>query len=64
MTEASEPVRPTAASGAEPPRQTDLDQLVRGLDDLADRPVGEHHDRLAEVHEALHGALHEPSPGS
>ncbi|GAA3603423.1 hypothetical protein [Microlunatus ginsengisoli] len=41
-------------------RTGNFDELVRGLDDLAERPVGEHHDRLAEVHEALHRALNEP----
>jgi hypothetical protein len=39
---------------------TPFDGLLNRLDDLAERPVAEHHDRLAEVHEALHSALHEP----
>lgn len=45
-----------SGSGDEP----ELGGLLSRLDDLAERPVGEHHDRLAEVHEALHSALQQP----
>ena len=64
VTEAPVPERPRRRPTRQtvPVRRPDLDELVGGLDDLADRPVGEHHDRLAEVHEALHCALHEPPP--
>jgi hypothetical protein len=70
VTEATSAIAPTevGSPSAEPDPQVssraDLDELVGGLDDLADRPVAEHHDRLAEVHEALHSALHEPPPAS
>lgn len=66
---AQPPPRPTAeARIADQPDQSDqqarpdLAALVSGLDDLADRPVADHHDRLAEVHEALHTALHSGLP--
>jgi hypothetical protein len=32
--------------------------LLERLDDLTTVPVAEHHDRLVEVHDALHAALH------
>jgi hypothetical protein len=60
------PPRSTAeariADQPDQPTRPDLDALVSGLDDLADRPVAEHHDRLAQVHEALHTALHSGLP--
>lgn len=40
------------------PDQPDLAALVSGLDDLAERPVAEHHDRLVAVHDVLHATLH------
>lgn len=49
-----------ASSTAAGPR---FDELLSRLDGLDQRPVGEHHDRLAEVHESLHAALHQPPSG-
>ena len=44
-----------------------IDEAVQDLHDLPSRPLGEHHDRLARAHEALHVALErsgdEPNPG-
>jgi hypothetical protein len=57
--------RPTDGSPTEGPEFGDL---LSGLDDLAHRPLTEHHDRLAQVHEALHATLHQspttPASGS
>jgi len=53
---------PTGAAGPPITEQPDLDALVSGLADLDGRPVAEHHDRLVEVHEALHAALHTGLP--
>lgn len=43
-----------------------IDDALQGLRDLPSVPLGEHHDRLARVHEALHAALErsgdEPEP--
>ena len=41
----------------------EIDAALVDLDDLAELPVSEHHDRLSRVHEALHTALHQPSDG-
>jgi hypothetical protein len=54
------PPRRTEPAAVPDAPATELDDLVRGLDDLAERPVAEHHDRLTEVHDALHAALHQP----
>lgn len=42
-----------------PPRTGDaeVDAALQQLADLPQRPLAEHHDRLARVHEVLHGAL-------
>jgi hypothetical protein len=34
-----------------------IDDALQGLSDLPATPLSEHHDRLAQVHEALHAAL-------
>jgi hypothetical protein len=43
-----------------------IDEALQGLHDLPLTPLAEHHDRLAQVHEALHVALErsgdEPDP--
>lgn len=39
----------------------EIDAALTELDDLAELPVSEHHDRLSRVHEALHTALHQPA---
>jgi hypothetical protein len=43
-----------------------IDDALQGLRDLPSIPLGEHHDRLAQAHEALHAALErsgdEPEP--
>jgi len=36
----------------------EIDEAMRGLGDLSQVPVADHHDRLARVHEVLHAALH------
>ena len=53
--------------GATPPSTGDpeIDRALNELADLPSRPLDEHHDRLAAVHEVLHRALDrndEPSP--
>lgn len=42
-----------------PPQTGDaeVDAALSELTDLPERPLAEHHDRLARVHEVLHGAL-------
>ena len=44
-----------------------IDASLQDLQDLPATPLGEHHDRLARAHEALHVALEqsgdEPTPG-
>jgi hypothetical protein len=42
-----------------PPQTGDaeVDAALQELADLSERPLAEHHDRLARVHEVLHGAL-------
>jgi hypothetical protein len=39
---------------------TQIDHALRELTDLASAPLADHHDRLAEAHEALDEALHRP----
>jgi hypothetical protein len=34
-----------------------IDDALLGVADLASTPVADHHDRLAQAHEALHEAL-------
>jgi hypothetical protein len=34
-----------------------VDEALRGLSELRSTPLAEHHDRLAQAHEALHLAL-------
>jgi hypothetical protein len=34
-----------------------IDTALQGVGDLASKPLSEHHDRLVQVHEALHAAL-------
>lgn len=38
-----------------------VDAALSGVQDLASRPLSEHHEHLSRAHEALHGVLHEPS---
>jgi len=47
------------ATGLEPPITGDaaVDEALSTLGTLDERPVGEHHDRLANVHEVLRSAL-------
>ena len=42
-----------------PPHTGDaeVDAALQELTDLPQQPLAEHHDRLARVHEVLHGAL-------
>lgn len=35
-----------------------VDQALASLEGLESRPLAEHHDLLAQVHDQLHGALH------
>jgi hypothetical protein len=37
-----------------------IDDELRGLADLATTPLSDHHDRLAKAHETLHEALDRP----
>lgn len=37
-----------------------IDEALQGLRDLPSIPLSGHHDRLAQVHEALQGALERP----
>ncbi len=48
---------PTSDDG--PPHTGDLevDAALQELTDLPQQPLAGHHDRLARVHEVLHGAL-------
>ena len=48
-----------SADGAAPPStgDPDIDRALSDLPDLPSRPLSEHHDRLAAVHEVLHRAL-------
>lgn len=50
----------SAAGPAGPPITGEgaVDQALSGLSDLSSVPVSQHHDRLAQAHEALHQALH------
>ena len=55
------------ADAAPPPTTGDaeIDHALSALSDLSARPLSEHHDRLASVHEVLHRALDrndEPGP--
>jgi hypothetical protein len=38
-----------------------IDDALQGLRDLPSIPLGDHHDRLARAHEALHAALERSS---
>jgi hypothetical protein len=41
-----------------------IDDALLGLADLASAPLSDHHDRLANAHEALHEALDPPEDQS
>jgi hypothetical protein len=41
-----------------------VDRAVESLRGLESAPLADHHDRLARVHEDLHGALNADHPGS
>jgi len=43
---------PSAGTG-----DAEVDAALRALDDLAETPLAEHHDRLAAAHERIHAAL-------
>jgi hypothetical protein len=43
--------------------EAEVDAALAGLAELDELPVGQHHDRLAQMHEVLHRALH-PDPSS
>jgi hypothetical protein len=57
---------PTAEEPAPPATgDPEIDRALSELADLPERPLGEHHDRLAAAHEVLHRALDrndEPGP--
>ena len=58
----SEPEQSAGADDLRPPGvpttgDPHIDEALRGLRDLPSIPLGEHHDRLAQVHEALQAAL-------
>ncbi len=57
MTDPATP--PQAVGGTRRPLFGDepIDAALTELDDLAERPLAEHHDRLVRAHEALHDAL-------
>lgn len=38
-----------------------VDDALSGVQDLAARPLSEHHDQLSRAHEALHEVLHDAS---
>ena len=46
-----------AAEARDPTGDPEIDAALDELDDLAGRPVSEHHDHLARAHETLHAAL-------
>lgn len=49
-------------SGAPPQTgEPAVDDALSGVQDLAARPLSEHHEQLSRAHEALHDVLHEPS---
>lgn len=48
-------------------REAEVAAAIADLEQLADVPIDEHHDRLARSHEVLHRALTDPpdaAPGS
>ena len=48
-----DPPAPAAPTTGDPA----IDDALQGLRDLPSIPLSEHHDRLAQAHEALHTAL-------
>ena len=51
----------TEADGPPLTGEPAVDDALSGVQDLASRPLSEHHEHLSRAHEALHGVLHEPS---
>lgn len=37
--------------------QPEIDRATQAIEDLANRPLADHHDELARAHEVLHNAL-------
>jgi len=54
---ADQPAAPVTGEAA-------VDRAVESLQGLESAPLADHHDRLARVHEDLHGALNADHPGS
>ena len=54
---------PTTDGGLLPSTgDAEIDRALSELTDLPSTPLGEHHDRLAAVHEVLHRALERDEP--
>ncbi|MBA8795277.1 hypothetical protein FHX74_002905 [Friedmanniella endophytica] len=68
MSETAEPGRAGVPERSATPStgHAGVDDALAELDDLAERPLEEHHDRLSAAHERLHDALQQPAedPGT
>jgi hypothetical protein len=55
-----EDLAPDSGIGLPPTGHPAVDDALRELADLGSAPLADHHDRLANAHEALHEALDRP----